>query len=493
MIRGKIISMALCLIVSIFALPMTMFAQTGISAEEHILNELRRAGIPNAAVAVIQGEETSFILKDSELDTLFELASVTKPITAFGVLLLEDMGLLSVNDPVNLHLPWFEVRYNGVLVPHEDITIYDLIHHTSGIAQNENRFPRAELTETTDEFIARLIGMELDFYPSTSGAYSNMAYAILGLLIEAVSGQSYDDFMTQQVLHPLGLYNTFTNPQQARDTGRNVSGHVFGFLQARPGTRGVYRNIIDVPPGGIYSCVSDMARWAGIQLGLVDVPEQFARIVQRSHTLRNDSDIFVDDGGFFRGYFFAGGWVQNVETGHLEHAGGGTAGWTTKIRIFPESNTAVVVLANLRLGISTDNLARMSLDAVVNGTFISLGQDWQRWVDRWFTLITVLGVVYFCQFVWKAIKLRKQLQGGAMIKSNFSSKSLKGLSGVIFSIACLVFYYIFPYVLLDTTRASLLNNWVTSFGVAAIAIWINVLHDVFSWWIKEFVKLPDAT
>ena len=180
--KRKVMSLVVCIIVLIGLLPITALANTATTneAEEHILNELRRARIPNAAVAVIKDDETSFILKDSEPNTLFQLASVAKPITAFGVLLLDDMRLLSVEDPVNKHLPWFEVRYNGVLVPHEDITIYNLMQHTSGIAQNESRFPSAILAETTEEFTTRLTGIELDFYPGTSSAYSNMAYHILG-------------------------------------------------------------------------------------------------------------------------------------------------------------------------------------------------------------------------------------------------------------------------------------------------------------------------
>ena len=484
MIKRNVLSTALCLIALIFALPTAMFAQAGMSieAEEHILNELRRAGIPNAAVAVIQDEETSFILKNSELDTVFEIASVTKPFTAFGVLLLEDMGLLSVYDPVNQHLPWFKVHYNGMPVPHEDISIYNLIHHTSGLSQNENRFPRAALTETTDEFIARLIGMELDFYPSTNVVYSNMGYIILGLLIEAVSGQPYEDFMIQQVLHPIGLYNTFTNTQRARTSGQAVNGYVRGFLQVRQGAYGIYTHSTNIPTGGIYSSVADLARWAGIQLGIVEVSEQFARVVQRSHTLHYYSDVIVADSGSF----FSGGWFINEENGSIEHMGDRPT-WAALIRILPENNTAVVVLANLRLWV--DDLGTMPLEAVLNGTFTTLGRDWNQMSDIFFSIVCAVGIIYIGLFVRIIVKLRKRLKSGEVIKANFSAKSIKKLiSGSILSIAFLTLYYIFPYVLMGITRASLINNFVTSFGVAAIAMWIMVLYDVFAWWTKMFVS-----
>jgi len=487
-IKGKVFSMILCYIALIFALPTAVSAQSGMSleAEEHILNELRRAGIPNAAVAVIQGGETSYILKDSEHDTFFAIASVTKPFTAFGVLLLEDMGLLSIHDPVNQHLPWFEVVYNGVLVPHEDMTIYNLITHTSGIAQNEGRFPRATPTETTDEFTARLVGMELDFYPSTSSAYSNMAYIILGLLIETVSGQSYDDFMTQQVFHPLGLYDTFTNSERARAAGRQVvDGHMRGFLHAWQDNRDSdrHRNPINTPSGEMYSNVSDLVRWAEVQLGIVDVPEQFARVVQRSHIPNLDANV-----DFARGYVFAGGgWYVNSENGRIEHAGG-ARGYSAIVRLLPESNAAVVVLTNQRIN-NVEELADIALVAVRDGVFNNRSRDFGEMVDIGFTILCAMGIVYIGLFVRLVVKLRKRLQSGEIMKANFSAKSIKMLiGGSIFSIAGLIFYYIFPYVVMDTTRASLLLNWPVSFAVAAIALWIMVIHDVFAWWIKVFVS-----
>ena len=103
----KSLTILLMLTLLFAAIPLVVSANPIISseAEEHILNELRRANIPNAAVAVIEGGETSYILKDSTYDTLFQIGSVAKSFTGFGVLLLEDMGLLSVNEPVNQHLP----------------------------------------------------------------------------------------------------------------------------------------------------------------------------------------------------------------------------------------------------------------------------------------------------------------------------------------------------------------------------------------------------
>ena len=156
----KLKMLATCLVMLVLMFPTSVLAQGVVSheVEEHIISQLQRANIPNAAVAVIYGGETSYILKDSNHDMLFGIGSVAKPFTAFGVLVLEEMGLLSVSDPINMHLPWFEARYNGVPVPHGDIRIYNFLQHTSGFINDDRRFPNFSV-ETASEFISLYTGI----------------------------------------------------------------------------------------------------------------------------------------------------------------------------------------------------------------------------------------------------------------------------------------------------------------------------------------------
>ena len=484
LIRIKAMAAVMCLIVLTSVLPTAVFAQTAISseAEAHIMSELRRARIPNAAIAIIQDGETSYVLKDSTYDDLFQIGSVAKSFTGFGVLLLEDMGLLSVSDPVNKHLPWFEVRYNGVPVPHEDITIYNLLHHTSGFTSNERRFPRAAVTETTDEFIARLAGIELEFYPSTRYVYGNMNFIILGLVIEAVSGQSYDEFMTQYVLHPLGMYNTFTDTRRAYETGQVIGGHILSFFQPWPQARGENVHVTSMPTGGIFSSISDMARWAGIHLGVVEVSEQFARVVQRSH---EHNHVFSATPFADKDFFYAAGWVVGKETGSVQHSGQ-VPGYSAAVMMFPQDNTAVVILSNLRY-ISIERLGMVTLDAAVDGSFNGAGFDMFAIVDAIATIYIVVGIVYAVLFVRFAIKLNKRLRSGEIIKVNFASIDIKGLISPILAIVGLIAYYTFPFFM-DTSLASIRVNWPYSFTIVAIAIWVTVLYDLFTWWAKVFVN-----
>ena len=476
---------AVCIVLISYVLPTAMYKSAGSTisneAEEHILSQLRSARIPNAAIAIIQDGETSYILKDSSYDTLFQTASVSKSFTGFGVLLLEDMGLLSINDPVNLHLPWFEVKYRGVPVSHEDITIYNLLHHTSGLTSNEGRFPRAAATETTDEFISRLTGIELAFYPSTRFVYGNINYVILGLIIEAVSGQSYDEYMTQHVLHPLNLYNTFTDQERAHETGRVAGGHNRGFLQIIPHeSRAVHPT--HIPTGGIYSSIADLARWAGIHLGVIDIPEQLSRVAQRSHIHHHAFDAPFTDAG----NFYAAGWRIDLENSFIEHSGQ-YPGYSATIRMFPQSNTAVVVLSSLRYG-SMERLGELALDAVENGNFINRGFDFFEIIDMVFTILTVVGIVYAVMLIRLFIKLYKRLRSGERIGGNFSSITIKGLIDPIISIAIVIAVYIVGPAIFDTTIGMMLLNWPVSLTTAIIGLWVSTVYSLCSWFAKTFVQ-----
>lgn len=177
----------------------------------------------------------------------------------------------------------------------------------------------------------------------------------------------------------------------------------------------------------------------------------------------------------------------DLERVYIEHSGQG-AGYSVTMRIFPESSTAVVVLSNLRY-INIENLGELAYDAVVNDAFNSRSFDLHEMTDAGFTVLCVVGIVYLALFVRLVLKVRKRLRNGEEITVNTSTISIKGTVGsLILSIAGLVFYYyIFPYVILNTTRASLLRNWPVSFAVAAVAIWIMLIYDVFAWFSKNCI------
>jgi CubicO group peptidase (beta-lactamase class C family) len=151
-------------------------------------------------------------------DTIFQIASMTKPITCVGVMILAEEGRLAITDPVERFLPGFaklQIRekregeeLEEVRKPKRSITIRDLMTHTSGMSGG---YPEAfkDLFDKRDRTLAEAVEAfptrYLDFEPGTKWGYSNMGIATLGRIIEIVSSKSYEAFLDERIFKPLGM------------------------------------------------------------------------------------------------------------------------------------------------------------------------------------------------------------------------------------------------------------------------------------------------
>jgi CubicO group peptidase (beta-lactamase class C family) len=140
-------------------------------------------------------------------ETRFAIGSVSKQLTAAGVLLLQEDGKLSVRDPVAKYLP--------DLTAARDVTLYDLLTHVSGYP---DYYPldfvdrRMQAATTPDEILRRYAMGPVDFAPGARWSYSNTNYVILGRIVEKVSGEPLDRFLTRRILEPLGMTHTSFGP-----------------------------------------------------------------------------------------------------------------------------------------------------------------------------------------------------------------------------------------------------------------------------------------
>lgn len=156
--------------------------------------------------------ETKLPLRD---DAIFDVRSLSKPITAIGAMLLLESGKLTLGDPIERHLPEFRgiqlARSGGLSMPPRQPTILDLLTHTSGIPAER---PKAveNLTRTMDRSLAEVIRLvaaqPLEFAPGEKWRYSSSGFATLGRIIEVVSNQSFQSYMDQRVFAPLGMQDS---------------------------------------------------------------------------------------------------------------------------------------------------------------------------------------------------------------------------------------------------------------------------------------------
>jgi len=188
------------------------------------------------------------------LTTKFELASLTKQLTGAAILLLAQDGKLKLDDPVAKY-------YSEAPAAWREITILQLVHHTSGLPNNEITDYSKGLcaSYSPDELIKTFRDRPLKFVPGTSWSYTNTEYYLLAYIIERLSGERYADFLTHRIFTPLAMTDSgFAStlaviPQMAE-------GYVRDGNSLRH--RDYYDRSLELGAGGIYSTASDMLRWS---------------------------------------------------------------------------------------------------------------------------------------------------------------------------------------------------------------------------------------
>ncbi len=157
-------------------------------------------------------------------DSIFQIMSMTKPVTAIGIMMLAEEGKLSVRDPVEEYLPEFKglrVRVNQgpdaerLGIPNHAITIRDLLTHTAGFTDSAPAaIPdyRQRMNVPLDEVVRQLAREPLLFQPGTEWSYSSAGIEVLGRIIEVCSGMKYADFISERILQPLGMKDSFFFP-----------------------------------------------------------------------------------------------------------------------------------------------------------------------------------------------------------------------------------------------------------------------------------------
>ncbi|WP_374964102.1 serine hydrolase domain-containing protein [Lysinibacillus sp. RS5] len=308
----------------------------------------RTSGVPGMSISILANDEVFYFssgyadlekgLSASE-NTLYELASVSKAFTGMGILLLEEQGLLSMTDPIQKYLPWFTLKYQGKPVDMQSLTLNNFLHHTSGLTniRHTQTIPQGNTPDMLQKTVETLVDAELAFSPGEQYNYGTVNYDVLGLVIEIVSRQSYEDFMREQVFLPLGLHQTYVYKEDAQATGQLAQGYRSSFFITTPFNAPDYAG--NKPAGYIISNTKDMARWMGIQMGIVqDIPEIFHRVIEKSH--RGDMSVSaVND------MYYAAGWSVNAEQTFIEHTGG-NPNFRTEVAILPNERTAICLLSN---------------------------------------------------------------------------------------------------------------------------------------------------
>jgi CubicO group peptidase (beta-lactamase class C family) len=271
--------------------------------------------------------------------TLFRIGSVSKLFTTTAILQLRDAGKLRLDDPVANYLSWFKVKSAAPDAP--AITIRHLLTHTSGLARelplpywNDLRFPmRAEMMRLVPQQSAILA-------PDTKFKYSNLAMAIAGEVVAAVSGEPYVRYVEEHILRPLGMASTRVAPDRA------APGLAIGYRKRVPGEAREAEDFLDAggltPAANIASSVADLAKLVSQQFR--DGPAGGSQIL-RGATLREMHRVqwLQPDWQAGQGLGF---WIRHVGSELRVGHDGAVPGFKSQLEFAPEARLGVIVLIN---------------------------------------------------------------------------------------------------------------------------------------------------
>src|ERR1700730_7472387 len=204
-------------------------------------------------------------------DTIFQIMSMSKPVTGVGIMILVEEGRLSLLDAVEKHLPEYrgQTMSNGSK-PKRPITIRDLMTHTSGMpggSPDELKGPRGNWDHTLAEVVAIESQMKLLSEPGAQWRYSNAGIATLGRIIEVVSGQPFEKFINDRIFEPLAMKDTFYFlPVDKRNRLAAVYTDENGVLKRFTGDRFREGSKYPAPEGGMYSIATDLSAFYQMML-----------------------------------------------------------------------------------------------------------------------------------------------------------------------------------------------------------------------------------
>jgi len=270
------------------------------------------------------------------IETTFQLASISKTFTATAVLMLHNEGLLNIDNKVTEYIPEF---------PYDNITIRHLLTHTSGL-QNymwlvERQWKKRQLPTNEDIlqlFITHRRG--LNFTPGQRFDYSNTGYVFLGLLIERVSGKSYAEYITENIFTPLEMSRSYVydlhNPTQ-------IENRAYGYRQSRGRHIIIPDDQLDGPLGdkGVFSSVHDLYKWDQALHRSRLLPSELWH--QAFENARLNNDTLVNYGMGWR--------LQNYLGKKIVHHPGRWHGFRTSFKRFVDDHTTMIVLSNNNRGI----------------------------------------------------------------------------------------------------------------------------------------------
>ena len=267
--------------------------------------------------------------------SIFSIASVTKSLTAVGIMKLVEDGKLTLETPINTYFPGFIPDFS------KKITIRHLLNHSSGMQANVGRIDDqgnglmpGENSITLSELLEEFKDSKLKFEPGTDYEYNNFGYSLLAYIIENVSGQTYADYMEQAIFKPANMKNTAVNTYKFLD--QRAFPHIgLGMNEFKKLNFPIHSSWI-IGAGNINSSTGDLYNFMeAIENGILLEPATAAKLHGYTQSIGfNDTEYGL-------------GWkIENKGEEKWIYHTGLLPGTTSIIGSLPEKNIKIIILSN---------------------------------------------------------------------------------------------------------------------------------------------------
>jgi CubicO group peptidase (beta-lactamase class C family) len=332
--------------------------------DAYVQNQIQEMRIPGAALGIVKGDKIVHLEGFGDADdsgreatpqTPFKIGSTSKSFTALAIMQLVEDGKVNLDAPVQRYIPWFRVADPEAS---KHITVRNLLNQTSGIptaAGLTYMYEDDSSNEALENEVRAARDVELTHSPGKVHQYSNLNYTTLGLIVQMVSGQPYEQYVKEHILAPLDMNNTYMFVPEAERHGL-ATGHQFWFGLPFPGG-GLHYNRAITPAGLITSDARDMSRYLIAQLNGGRYEGAQVLSAEGINQMHRGT---ADRGG---GSSYAMGWIDDEMNGvPIVMHNGDPGDFHATMILVPKSKWGVVMLMN-----GSNDLRQGSLDTPAFG------------------------------------------------------------------------------------------------------------------------------
>ncbi len=329
---------------------------------DSIFKSVYKDSLPGVSVGLIYHGKNVFnesyginnLQKKDKLTTVsnFNICSLTKQFTAVAILQLEEKKLLSPSDKISRFFPDMNKKVADI------ITVQQLLSHTSGLIDHYNHTNTANMHHAHDSDVYNAIkNVDSTYFVSgTHFRYSNTAFCLLALIIEKLSGLSYNDYMMQNIFKPAGMNTTIVWNEKA-NISNEVTGYSYDSSTNKFNQSGADEHIFfsTEGDGGIYTSVHDYEQWfMALQSGKLCSKD----LINKARSIQ-----YLIDTTHKTGYGY--GWfVDETQTIKKVYHSGDNGGFKTYSFTIPFENFMIVILSN-RDDINIENIVQQVVELLL--------------------------------------------------------------------------------------------------------------------------------